>query len=133
MNTNHWARRELLANVLRVRCVSVANYYAPGGPADHNSRRSAGTDTGTRRTVPRMREAKPLLGNGFASRIASASRSRGSYGAVTPDSSTGPSVGLSSVSWETPGGVIVSITYGTLAGLYEQIGAVLPDAQTPNV
>jgi hypothetical protein len=112
-----------------------------------------------------MREAKPLLGDGFASRIASAAlppcalpsrrapvpprpatrggsggragrvggRVGAAYGTVTPDSSTGPSVGLSSVSCETPGGAIVSITYGTLAGLYEQIGAVLPDAQTPNV
>ena len=45
---------------------------------------------------------------------------------------TGPRVGLSSVAWETPGGVITSIAFGTVAGLTEQIGLITPAAQTPN-
>ncbi len=54
-------------------------------------------------------------------------------GTVTPESSTGPSVGLSSVSWDTPDGVIVSKTYGTLLGSTAQIGFAWPDADTLNV
>jgi hypothetical protein len=43
------------------------------------------------------------------------------YGTVTPCSTTGPLTGLSSVAWETPGGVMVSITSGTVPGLSAQI------------
>jgi hypothetical protein len=46
---------------------------------------------------------------------------------------TGPRVGLSSVACETPGGVITSMALGTVVGSTEQIGAVPPAAQTPNV
>jgi hypothetical protein len=51
----------------------------------------------------------------------------------TPWSTTGPSVGSSSVAWETPAGVIVSTTFGTVFGSTEQIGAVPPGAHTPKV
>jgi hypothetical protein len=46
---------------------------------------------------------------------------------------TGPRVGSSSVSWDTPGGVMTSIAFGTDAGSTEQMGLVPPGAQTPNV
>src|SRR5580700_9392512 len=46
---------------------------------------------------------------------------------------TEPRVGSSSVAWETPGGVITSMAFGTVAGSTEQIGAVPPGAHTPNV
>src|SRR5580704_18989535 len=46
---------------------------------------------------------------------------------------TGPGTGSSSVAWETPGGVITSMAFGTVAGSTEQIGAVPPGAHTPNV
>ena len=53
------------------------------------------------------------------------------YGTVTPCSTTGPRVLSSSVAWETPGGVMVSITLATVLGSAEQIGAVPPTGQTP--
>src|ERR1700689_4370452 len=56
-----------------------------------------------------------------------------SYGTVTPCRTTGPRTGLSSVSCETPGGVMVSITSGTKFRGYEQIGSVPPTGQTPSV
>src|ERR1700722_16001919 len=46
---------------------------------------------------------------------------------------TGPRVGLSSVAWETPAGVITSMALGTVVGSTERIGAVPPGAHTPNV
>src|SRR5712691_9242898 len=46
---------------------------------------------------------------------------------------TGPRVGSSSVAWETPGGVITSTAFGTVAGSAEQTGAVPPGGHTPNV
>src|SRR5450755_5029042 len=46
---------------------------------------------------------------------------------------TGPGMGLSSVAWETPAGVITSMAFGTVVGSTEQIGAVPSGAQTPNV
>jgi len=52
---------------------------------------------------------------------------------VTGWMTTGPRVGSSSVAWETPGGVITSMAFGTVDGPAEQMGAVLPAAQTPNV
>src|SRR5580698_6670162 len=55
------------------------------------------------------------------------------YGTVTPCRTTGPGTGLSSVSCETPGGVMVSITSGTKFRGYEQIGSVPPTGQTPSV
>ena len=54
------------------------------------------------------------------------------YGATTGWITTGPGTGLSSVAWETPGGVITSIALGTVDGLTGQIGAVPPTAHTPN-
>ena len=54
-------------------------------------------------------------------------------GTTTGWITTGPSVGSSSVAWETPGGVIVSMALGTVVGSTEQIGSVPPGAQTPNV
>ena len=56
-----------------------------------------------------------------------------SYGTVTGWMTTGPRVGLSSVAWETPAGVITSMALGTVVGSTKQIGAVPPAAQTPNV
>ena len=55
------------------------------------------------------------------------------YGTVTPCRTTGPGMGSSSVSWETPGGVIVSITSGTEAGGSAQIGELPLTGQTPSV
>jgi hypothetical protein len=46
---------------------------------------------------------------------------------------TGPRVGLSSVAWDTPAGVITSTAFGTAPGSTEQMGLVLPVAHTPNV
>src|ERR1700761_6524749 len=46
---------------------------------------------------------------------------------------TGPSAGLSSAACETPAGVSTSMALGTVDGSTEQIGAVPPAAQTPNV
>src|SRR5690349_21756781 len=43
-----------------------------------------------------------------------------------------PRVGSSSVSCETPPGVITSTAFGTVPGSVEQIGEVPPGAQTPN-
>jgi hypothetical protein len=37
------------------------------------------------------------------------------------------------VAWETPDGVIVSITFGTVLGSTVQIALVPPGAHTPNV
>ncbi len=51
----------------------------------------------------------------------------------TPESTTGPSVGSSSVVWLTPVGVIVSIASGIVLGSAVQIAAVFPSGQTPNV
>jgi hypothetical protein len=65
--------------------------------------------------------------------LADRSVDAGAQGTVTPCSTTGPIVGSSSVACETPEGVIVSITLGTVFGRSEQIGLVPPDAQTPNV
>src|SRR5450755_2805282 len=45
---------------------------------------------------------------------------------------TGPRVGLSSVAWDTPAGVMMSIALGTMAGSTVQIGLVPPTAHTPN-
>lgn len=53
------------------------------------------------------------------------------YGTVTPCNWTGPRVGSSSVAWETPAGVIVSMSCGTVPGSSEQIGEVPPGAHTP--
>jgi hypothetical protein len=50
-----------------------------------------------------------------------------------PCSTTGPSVGSSSVACLTPGGVSVSTAFGTRPGLKLQIGAAPPGAQTPNL
>src|ERR1700722_938793 len=55
------------------------------------------------------------------------------YGAVTPCRTTGPGTGLSSVPCETPGGVIVSITSGTVLGSSEQIASAPSTGQTPSV
>src|SRR6201986_5628841 len=46
---------------------------------------------------------------------------------------TGPKAGLSSVACEAPAGVSTSMALGTVDGSAEQIGAVPPGAQTPNV
>src|SRR5215475_656700 len=54
-------------------------------------------------------------------------------GTGTPRIVTGPSVGLSSAAWSTPGGVITSIAFGTVFGSVTQIGAVPPSEHTPNV
>src|SRR5216683_912315 len=45
---------------------------------------------------------------------------------------TGPRVGSSSVAWDTPGGVMTSIAFGTVPGSAEQIGLSPPAAHTPN-
>src|SRR5215470_2024552 len=45
---------------------------------------------------------------------------------------TGAIVGSSSVSCETPAGVITSTAFGTVPGSVEQIAAVSSGAQTPN-
>ncbi len=48
---------------------------------------------------------------------------------------TGPSVGSSSVAWETPAGVITSIAFGTVVGSTAQIGlaaAAAAAVHTPN-
>ena len=54
------------------------------------------------------------------------------YGTGTPCSTTGGCVGSSSAACDTPLGVIVSTTFGTVAGSTEQIGDVPPTAHTPN-
>ena len=43
---------------------------------------------------------------------------------------TGPTVGSSSVAWDTPGGVSTSTAFGTVSGLAEQTAAVPPGAHT---
>src|ERR1017187_1381428 len=58
---------------------------------------------------------------------------RTSHGTATPSMTTGPRGGLSSVAWDTPAGVITSPAFGTVPGSTEQVGLVLPVAQTPNV
>jgi len=53
-------------------------------------------------------------------------------GTVTGAMATVPWVGSSSVSCETPGGVITSTAFGTKAGSNPQTGWGPPGAQTPN-
>src|ERR1039457_3860263 len=57
---------------------------------------------------------------------------RTSHGTATPSMTTGPRVGLSSVAWDTPAGVITSTAFGTAPGSTEQMGLVLPVAHTAN-
>ena len=55
------------------------------------------------------------------------------YGTTTPWSTFGGCVGSSSLACVTPGGGIVSITFGTVSGLAPQIGFGSPAAaHTPN-
>src|SRR5580700_5782792 len=46
---------------------------------------------------------------------------------------TGPRVGSSSVACKTPEGVMTSMAFGTALGLKVQMGALLPEAQTPKL
>src|SRR6202522_1710996 len=54
-------------------------------------------------------------------------------GTVTPWMTTGPGIGSSSVSWETPAGVMTSIAFARVVGSTAQIGLVPPTAHTPKV
>ena len=78
----------------------------------------------------RLTDAK---GNPICARVHPPYLTWSADGTVTGWMTTGPRVGSSSVAWETPGGVITSMAFGTVSGSTVQIGAVPPGAHTPNV
>lgn len=69
----------------------------------------------------------------LAAKAADNATAVGAQGTVTGWIMTGPRVGSSSVAWETPGGVMMSMAFGTADGGTEQMDAVPPGVHTPNV
>lgn len=104
--------------------------------ADSGLMISCGRDAARPAASARARSSpRPVGGHRLKLAVCSAvteARHRRCQGMATPRIVTGPLVGSSSVACAVPGGVSVSITFGTFAGSTEQIGAVPPAAQTPN-
>jgi small GTP-binding protein len=90
-------------------------------------------DDGTTQTDSLALERQRGITINYLQRVTRGRTWRAGYGTVTGWMTTEPAVGSSSVACDTPGGVMTSMAFGTLFGLNVQIGALPPDAHTPNV